>query len=213
MTTIILTLVGLCGLLLVTETLWRKKLLSAEVSRKITHISVGSVIAFWPHFISWGAIQILCLGMLVAIFISYHFKLFGSIHRVKRSTKGELLYPISIGVCALLQPAPWVFTVAILHLSIADGLAAIVGSKINGWTRYKIFGHQKSLVGTGVFFVASLTIISFSYIFLAQDDIVGVAPAMVLLIASMATVVENLSWYGLDNLTVPVAIVLALSVV
>ncbi len=213
MTTIILSIIGLSALLLLTEILWKKKYLSAEISRKIVHVSVGSVIAFWPHFISWQWIQLLCLGMLAGIAVSYQFKIFGSIHSVKRSTKGELIYPISIGICALLQPAPWIFTAAILHLSIADGLAAIIGSRINGRTQYKILGHKKSLIGTGVFFITSLVIIASCFAAFATEDIVGITPVTLLLIALAATFVENISWYGLDNFSVPITIVLLLSAV
>lgn len=213
MTTIILTLLGLTALLFATEILWKKKYLQAEVSRKIVHISVGTVIAFWPHFISWQAIQLLCLGMFVAIAISYKFRIFGSIHDVKRSTKGELIYPISIGLCALIEPAPWVFTAAVLHLSIADGVAAMVGTKLNGRTRYKLLGHEKSLVGTGVFFVLSLVIISSCFVVFGTEDLLGIAPVTLLLIALATTFVENISWYGLDNFSVPITVVLLLSLV
>lgn len=213
MTTIVLTLIGLGLLLLATESLWKLGYLRAEVSRKIVHVSVGSVIAFWPHFISWRAIQLLCLGMLFAIAISYKFKIFGSIHSVKRSTKGELIYPISIGLCAMLQPAAWIFTAAILHLSIADGIAAIVGTKINGRTRYKILGHEKSLIGSGVFFVISLIIITSCFAAFATEDLIGITPLTLLAIAGIATLVENISWYGLDNFSVPITVVLLLSAV
>lgn len=213
MTTIILSIIGLCGLLLVTESLWKSKYLKAETARKIVHVSVGSVIAFWPQFISWTAIQLLCLLMLIAISISYKFKIFGSIHNVKRSTKGELIYPISIGLCALLEPSPWIFTAAILHLSFADGLAAVIGSKAKGKTGYKLFGHQKSLIGSGVFFITSLVIISACFVFLASEDLLGITPLTILAIAAVATLVENISWYGLDNFTVPITIVLSLSLV
>lgn len=199
-------------LLLIVEILWRKKTLSAELSRKIIHIIVGSIIAFWPFFIEWRVIQLLSIILFVGITLSYKLHLFKSIHSVKRSTKGELLYPISIGICALMQPAPWIFTAAILHLSFADGLAAIVGSKTNGWTQYKIFGHKKSLVGSGVFFIVSLSIICASYAVLATDNIAGVSSVMLLLAAVGISVVENISWYGLDNLTVPISVIIFLSV-
>ncbi len=212
MTTIILTLLGIAGLIIFTESLWRAKRLNPEIARKLIHLSVGCVISIWPHFISYSAIQILSLMMLVGVFISYKFRIFGSIHGVKRSTRGELLYPISILACALLEPAPWIFTAAILHLAIADGLAAIVGSKVNGWSRYKILGHEKSLIGTGVFFLSSLIIISACYVYLDAEDLVGVAPLTIVGITSLATVVENVSWYGLDNLTVPISLVILLSI-
>lgn len=213
MTTIALTLFGIAALIFGSESLWRLKLLQPETARKIIHLSVGCVIAAWPHFISYQAIQLLSLVMLIGIYVSYKYKIFGSIHSVKRSTRGELLYPISIGICALLEPAPWIFTAAILHLAIADGLAAMVWTKVNGRTGYKILGHQKSLIGTGVFFITSLIIISVSFAGFATYDLAGVTPLTILAIAATATIVENISWYGLDNLTVPITVVLALSMV
>jgi phytol kinase len=213
MTTIILTILGIAGLILGTEILWRLKILKPEIARKIVHLSVGCVIAAWPYFINYQAIQWLSIFMFVGVYLSYKYKIFGSIHSVKRSTRGELLYPISIGLCAFIEPVPWIFTAAILHLAIADGLAAMVGTKINGRTSYKILGHQKSLVGTGVFFLTSLIIISGSFVSLANYDLLGITPLTILGIALLATVIENISWYGLDNLTVPLTIVLALSLV
>ncbi len=213
MTTIILSLLGISFLILASEILWQFKILQAEVARKIIHILVGCVISLWPHFISYDAIKLLSIALLIGIFLSRQFNIFSSIHAVKRSTVGEFVYPISIGLCAVLAPAPWIFTAAILHLSIADGLAAIIGTKTNGWTSYRVFGHKKSLIGSGVFFIVSLAIISVSYAVFTQQELIGIAPLAILAISGVATFVENISWYGLDNLTVPLTLVVALSLV
>lgn len=213
MTTIILSFLGIATLILFSEILWQFRLIKPEIARKIIHISVGCVIAIWPHFISYDAIKFISLLFLVGIFLSRELNLFSSIHSVKRSTIGELIYPVSIGLCAVIEPAPWVFTAAILHLALADGAAAIIGTKTNGWTQYKILGHKKSLIGTGVFFLISLLIISVSYTVFRTDHFISVSPVAILAVALIATFIENISWYGLDNLSVPIIIVVTLSLI
>ena len=191
-------------LLMVTEYLWRSKRLHIETSRKIVHIGTGVIIAFWPYFISWELIQLASLLLLAVVFISYRFKIFRSIHSIKRLTVGELLYPVGIGLCTLLEPAPWAFTIAILHLTLADGLAAVAGIKYGRRTMYNILSHKKSLVGSGVFFTTSLVILVTASWILPDSDLPEYY-GYFLLISLGLTVIENLSWYGLDDISVPLA--------
>lgn len=199
-------------LLVLTEFAWRKKYLSPEVARKIIHVIAGSIIAAWPFFMSWGTIQLLSLALLLVVIISQRFKIFGSIHSVRRSTKGEILYPLGIALCALFEPAPWIFAAAILHLAIADGLAALVGTTHWGKrTKYKLGLQTKSLAGTGAFFVSSLMIVTGSYVLLDSPELGGVSAMNLLMIAGLATFVENISWYGMDNVSVPLVVLFMLS--
>lgn len=212
MSAIVISMCLIFALLVITEFAWRKKSLRPEVARKIIHVIAGSIVAAWPFFMSWRTIQLLSLALLIVVVVSQRFRIFGSIHSVKRSTRGEILYPIGIGLCALFEPAPWIFTAAILHLAIADGLAAILGTtKWGKRTRYSLGLQTKSLVGTGAFFLASLMIISTSYILLDSPELGGVSAADLLLIAGLATFVENISWYGMDNVSVPLVVLFMLS--
>ncbi len=208
----LLALGGIGSLIIITEILWRKKMLAPEISRKLIHVIGGCLVAFWPQFMSFRTIQLLSLGLLLGIAISYRFGIFGSIHSVRRSTKGELIYPIGIGVCALLTNEPWIFTAAILHLAIADGLAAVIGTKWGRRTHYRFGPQRKSLIGTGAFFIVSLLIITISYSLLGTQHLT-IGTLSLLGIAGLATVVENISPYGLDNLTVPLTIALALHLI
>jgi phytol kinase len=208
------SLAAIFCLLLITEASWRKGYIKPEVSRKIIHAVAGTIIAFWPFYMSWLTIDLLSILLLFVVFVSHQFHIFGSIHNVKRSTKGELLYPLGIGLCALFSPPDWIFTAAILHLAWADGLAAVVGvSKWGRKTRYNLWAQPKSLLGSGVFFLASLLIITGSYVFLNHPGLDSITVPGLLAIAVLATLVENVSWYGLDNVTVPLAVLLALSAV
>ncbi len=211
MSKIIVALGGLLLLITVTEILWRRKLLAPETARKLIHVVGGVSVAFWPYFMSFRTVQLLSLGLLIGIFTSYRLRILGSIHSVRRSTRGELIYPIGIGACAFLAHEPWIFTAAVMHLAIADGLAAVLGTKWGKKTHYQFGPQHKSLVGTGVFFIVSLLIITISYGLLGGQQLIDVSTLSLLSIATLATIVENISPYGLDNLTVPLAVVLALT--
>lgn len=197
-------------LLLATEYAWRAKKLHVETSRKIVHIGTGVMIAFWPFFLSWTVIQLLAAGLLVAVLISYKFHIFKSIHSVKRITRGEILYPVGIGLCALLEPSPWVFTAAILHLALADGFAAIAGVHYGKNTGYTLLSHGKSLVGSLAFFVTSFLIFVSASVFIA-DTTAPVLYGWFLWSALVLTFVENISWYGLDDITVPISVIIILT--
>src|SRR3990167_8005707 len=155
----ILALFVLLILLLRSEYLYRKRTIHVEKTRKFTHITVGTFVAFWPFFLSFRAIQWISLFLLVAVLISKKLQLFRSIHAVERKSWGEALFAIGIGASALLTNNKWVFMAAILHLSIADGLAAIIGKKFGGKYSYKIAGHTKTLAGSTAFWLASVIIV------------------------------------------------------
>lgn len=206
---IVCTLIFL--MLLFSEFLWRKKIVSVEISRKMIHMGTGVLVAFLPFFVSWGEIQFLSTAFLAVILFSARFKVLKSIHSVKRVTKGEVLYAVGIGICAFLEPTAWIFTVAILHLALADALAAVIGTKWGRRTRYTLLSHGKSLLGSMVFFYVSMMI--FLGVILVQPE--ANLPSVYLLLVvlpTLLTMLENISWYGLDNVTVPVMAIVLLSV-
>ena len=192
------------------EYLYKKKYIGPEVSRKLIHMGTGVIVAFTPYLLEWHEIQILSIAFLAVIFTSSQFKIFRSIHSVKRFTKGEVLYAVGIGICAFLEPANWVFVAAILHLAIADALAAVVGIKWGKRTSYMILSHGKSMLGSLVFFYISMGIMFSAFLFVSPANL---PDAYLLLVVAPAilTVLENISWYGLDNVTIPVMVIVLLS--
>lgn len=205
---IILSLASIFLLLVVTEVLWRKNVLEPEMARKIIHIFVGAFIAFWPLYMSWTTIQLLSLALFVGVFLSYEFGVFGAIHHNPRRRAGELWFPVGIGVSALLTTQPWIFTAAVLHLALADGLAAAVGSKW-GWRHYRIGQHTRSLMGSLVFLVVSLGLSIFAFLVL-RSELPDTSLAVFAVVPFLATAVESISRHGLDNVLVPISVVFAL---
>jgi phytol kinase len=207
---IIVALSAILCLLILTELLWRTNKLEVETSRKVVHIGTGIIVASWPHYLNWTVIQLLSVALLVVIVVSYKLHIFQSIHAIERLTIGEVLYPVGIGICALLSPAPWVFTVAVLHLTLADGLAAIIGVKYGKKNRYMLISHGKSLAGSATFFTVSFLLLVVSS-FVIDDNALPHMYGLFMLSAFLLTLVENISWYGLDDVTVPVAVIAILT--
>jgi phytol kinase len=206
MLTILAVGVVFCVLLLA-EYLSRYKGVHSELTRKFVHILVGVFVAFWPFFLSWGTIKLLSAAFLIVIGLSIKFNIFQSIHAVKRNVNGEIFFALVIGLLAFIVTNKWMFAAAMLNLSIADGLAAIIGL---GWGEnngYKVLGHAKSLAGSLTFFFCSMAIMLLY---------VGFSPASadaftLLWLPLLATAAENLAVNGTDNLVIPLLVGLALT--
>jgi phytol kinase len=203
---VIITIIAIFLVLVFNEAWWRKHSVHNEFSRKFVHISVGCFVAFWPFYLSWRTIELLSLAFLFVVLLSQYFKIFKAINSVQRPTWGEILFALSVGLIALITHNKWIYMAALLQMALADGMAAIVGIRYGRKQNYSIFGHTKSLVGTLAFFVTSIIILlgfsHFSGINLEFRWIIGAS--------ILASLLENLSVQGLDNLLVPLMTTLLL---
>lgn len=194
-------------ILLYAEFLSRKKGIHAELSRKLVHILVGTFAAFWPFFLSWKQIQVLSIVFLVGMAVSVKLHLFRSIHSVERSAHGEMLAVAVILLLSFITTSDWVFAAAMLHLALADGFAAIVGVLWGDDNRYKVFGHTRSLAGSLTFFFISMIIMIFYVVYSGAQY----SSVTVLWLPVMATIAENLSIKGTDNIVIPLLVTLVLT--
>ena len=193
-------------LLLVNEWWWRGRV-HGEASRKFVHITVGSFVALWPLLLTWSQIEFLSIAFVVAVVVSRQFNLFKAIHSVQRPTWGELYFGAAVGLVAVSTHQPAIYAVALLHMSLADGFAAVIGEKYGRGSTYRIFGAKKSRIGTLAFLIVSLTILT---VFSIQQSVsLGI---WLPLIAVGATVLENIAVRGLDNIAIPLYVALLLSV-
>lgn len=184
-------------LLLLNEWWWRGRT-HGEASRKFVHLTVGSFVAFWPLFLTWQQIELLSLAFVIVVLLSRRFNIFKAIHSVQRPTWGEVYFGLAVGLVAFLTHSPVIYAIALLHMSLADGLAAIAGRHYGGRLRYRVFAAEKSRFGTLTFLVISLVLLAAYYI--SQPGELGV---WLPLIAAGATVLENVAVRGLDNLLIP----------
>jgi phytol kinase len=198
--TLILTVLAVLAVLVISEMWWRTHRTHNEFSRKFVHITVGSFAAFWPYFLSRQEILLLSAAFIVAVLLSLYLGIFKAIHAVERPTWGEVCFAGAVGVLALMTDDKAIYTAALLHMGLADGMAALVGTAWGKKTRYKVLGHTKSIVGSVAFLLVSLAIL------IGYATVEPVAPPAALLvgIAAVAAIMENIAVRGLDNLLVPV---------
>jgi phytol kinase len=203
---LLLAVIAVFIVLVASELLWRQQKIHSEFSRKFVHITVGSLVAFWPYFLSRKEILLLSAAFIAVVLISKKYNVFSSIHTVQRPTNGELYFAIMVGALALANVHPHIFTASLLVMSLSDGFAAVFGTRFGKGNSYKVFGAQKSVVGTFAFFVVTCTILA---VYSARTS--GTAIGFWVLPLSLATtLIENILKRGLDNLAVPVLITLAL---
>jgi phytol kinase len=207
MTILLQTVLIIFAIVALAEILWRAKLLESEYSRKLIHILVGTFAATWGFFLDDRQIILLACAMFTVVLVSRFLGLFSSIHSVKRKTWGELFFPLGIAGCAVLTDSPWIFAAALLHVSLADGLAALIGKRYITKHGYKIFKQQKTLVGTLVFFNASVVITLCAVLF--EPELQGNV-AVIMLVPLLATAAENIGIYGADDLLVPIVVTVML---
>src|SRR5581483_2132280 len=160
MLAVIACLAGLFVLLLVSDILAKHKLLRGEYHRKFFHITAGSFIAFWPWLISWKNIQLLSVLLLIVMLLGRWRNLWkynGFVHRV---TYGDIFLALAILASSLLTHNKIFFAVAILEVALADGLAAVTGISIGKHWEYKMFGYKKTIIGSMIFWIASVEILT-----------------------------------------------------
>jgi len=204
--TLVLTIVAIFLLLTVNEMWWRRHAVHSELSRKFIHVTVGSFVAFWPYFLSWHEIVGLSIAFLIVVALSKHFQIYQAIHSVTRPTWGEIFFAFAVGAITFITHDKAIYAAALLQMSLADGLAAIIGTRYGNPQKYLILGHTKSVLGTLTFITTSvLILLGFSHF-----SHTSLAAAWVLGIAALASLIENFSVRGLDNLMVPVVVALLL---
>lgn len=196
--------------LILSEIGWRRGYMTSEVGRKFVHITVGSFVAFWPFFLTWNQIRLLSLAFLIMVIFSKVFNVFSAIHSVQRPTYGEFFFALVVGLLTFITQSKAIYAAALLQMSVADGMAAIVGVEY-GLKRqrhlYHVFGHAKTWIGSLTFFLISAAIL-FGY----SADTMHLTWYGVIILAAATTAIENIGVMGLDNLLAPllVAVVLTL---
>lgn len=206
-------LFGIAVLLLTSELLGKYKILKGEYHRKFVHISAGTFIAFWPWLISWQAIQVIGLIMLVFMITNRYFGFLNYHGKVGRASYGDILLALAVTLCAFITTDKIFFMLAILQVSLADGIAAIAGTGFGKGWGYKVLGSKKTVIGSMVFWLVSVCV--FGAGLLPAHDIISLRAYyfILLLLPPLFTLMENVSVYGLDNILIPLLVVIILRAV
>jgi phytol kinase len=198
----VFTMLALLVVILVAEILQRRNYICGELSRKFIHIGNGLILALSTFILSVDQLKVVCGLLFIGILlVETKVNLIHSVDTVKRKSIGTYLYPLGIGLSLIFFESKVIFFVSVLVLSLADGLAALIGAKW-GKKRYKIFGGNKSYLGSLVFFIITLTIF-FTYVFMAEKYFNVSINSLGLLASILISINEAVFAYGLDNLTIP----------
>ena len=186
------------------------KVFDIAIVRKIVHIGVSNWWILAMTFFNKPIYPIIGAGSFIIInYISKRKHIFQVLESpVNKENLGTIYYPISLVILSILcfggYIAEYIGAIGILVLGYGDGLASIIGIK-KGKRHYKIFGSQKSFIGSITMFVVSFLI---TIIILSMYNPEGIIVAS-LSIAAIATLLEGLTPFGMDNLTVPLGSSLA----
>ena len=175
-------------ILLFLEYITRRNNFDKELTRRIAHILSGLFGAIMGSILEPPVFITFVLVFLVIISLSYGVKFFSSIHNVKRKTYGEIFLPLGILIAYLLANGSMTnYLASVLILAISDPLLGIIGD----------ISNKKLTYGSVVFFVSTLSVLLAIFKF---EQFVFVVS-----IALIVTLVERISSYGTDNLTIPLA--------
>jgi phytol kinase len=193
------------------------KWVSGERARKIIHIFVGVWGAWLPLWLGWRSIVVLGIMLMCGVFVVSKLKFIKSIRSVSRSTAGEYFFPLAMILLAIFFKNDIIFAAAMLQMGLADGLAAVIGTRYGKKTSFKVFGSKKTKHGTVTFFVVSTVILTLALWRLqpmaAFSDIISAAVTLILAssIATVLTIAELTGQKGLDNISVPLLTAITLS--
>jgi phytol kinase len=126
-----------------------------EWTRKLVHVGGGLSCLLFPFLVESRWIVLGLALVLTALFAgAARLGLLKSLHGVERRSRGAEYYPLAVFlVLVLAGERTWLYVAAVLVLAVADGFAALVGSRY-GVVRYGVEdGGRKSLEGSLVFFL------------------------------------------------------------
>ena len=193
------------GLVLLTAVLVKRSPFgSPEIVRKIVHIGTGNVIllAWWFQMPSWLGIGASIIFSGVTL-LSYWLPILPMINGVGRQSWGTFFYAVSIGILiAVFWPLghPQYAVIGILVMAWGDGMAALIGQRW-GNHPFTLWGNTKSWEGCGTMALVSFTAVS-GVLWISQGPL-GATWGVAVAIACLATVLELVSQFGIDNLTLP----------
>jgi phytol kinase len=213
MLTVFICLAAVLLLLVLNEFLYRRHILKGELKRKFVHILASCFMASWPWLLSWKAIQLIGVAMVIVLVLNRQLRILHYLGGLRERSYGDVFLALAVTVSALITDEKIFFAIAILHIALADGFAAVIGSIYGKNWRYKIFGQTKSVVGTMTFWVVSTVILGVGL--LAMNDMVSFSTytTALIIMPPILAVSENLAPFSLDNLVIPMVALFMLNVI
>jgi dolichol kinase len=209
-------LVAFALLLTFNEMIYRRLGLKGEITRKFAHFTATlSTITFPYLFNDHWYVLFLAVAFFILLFVSRHRTYLKSIHDIQRISVGSYLLPAAIYITFLLSHLlnnPFLFILPILVLAICDPIAGILGINLQQYNhRIRIFNHtlEKTWLGSSAFFI-SCFIISIIALYFNQEHLNINTFITAVTVALVSTLAELFSRKGVDNLLIPLSVLLVL---
>jgi dolichol kinase len=183
----------------------------AEVQRKGVHVVVGLFAMALPLLFAdrWPVILLVVLALAAMVLMRIPRGVLGragaAIHSVERRSFGDIWLALSIGFLFLRAEGSYVlYGLPLAIITLSDAAAALTGSAY-GRRRFAAAGGAKSWEGVVAFAMVGW-IVAMSMLLLFSDVPRENVILLGFIIATFGAMVEAVSWRGLDNLFVPLAI-------
>ena len=178
-----------------------------ELSRKIVHIGIGPVLPLAWLLDVPASIAVPCAVVVTLIaFINHRWNLLPAVEDVGRNSYGTVAYGFAICLLLLLFWAdnPSAACAGVLVMAFGDGLAGLIGRAVRSpdWT---ILDQRKSIVGTTTMAITTAVVL-LALVLITQSQL---TPLRLLVVCTLAVGLEQLSLWGIDNLTVPLGVALS----
>ena len=172
-----------------------------ELKRKIIHIGIGPLIPI-AKFLEINQNSALFFTGIISLLVltNYTFKIFPTIEDIERKSYGTLFYCLSLFILINLfwDKDPYSLITGFFIMAFGDGLAGLIGKTFDSKSWF-FLKQKKSLIGTLTMFLTSLIIVS-SLGYTQQNSL----NFNYLTIALIATLLEQVSFLGIDNFIVPI---------
>ena len=175
-----------------------------ELSRKIVHIGTGAVVPLaWFFEIPFVVALPVAAVITVVTTLNHQWRFIPAVEDVDRNSYGTIAYGIAITTLLLLfwPTRADAVSAGVLVMALGDGLAGLIGRNVDS-LKWVLFGQTKSTVGT----MTMAVVTSLVLIGLARWSGTDLPLSATLGMVAMATGLEQLSWRGLDNLSVPISV-------
>ncbi len=205
-------LLAYIGVIALMEYLHRYYGVKAEYTRKMAHASATiSSLLFLVAFDSYWYVFVLGIIFFIIFYFGRKYNILQSLESVGRKTSGTYILPMSVFLIFLISQklgSQLFFILPVLIVGISDPLAAYVGNAYSSQSNGVLFlgrRFNKTILGTTAFMISAL-MVSLAVLFVYEYT--GY-PLLFLSfgVAIVAAFVEMISEGGLDNITVPLAVI------
>lgn len=187
------------------EFLRRWRSYSSGFTRKVIHIGVGMLAWALPFLFNepWLFI-IACVAFMIINLLDWRYGFFASMSSSSRSNLGTVYFPLAAAVVTYVYwDTPPIMVAALMPLTWGDGLAPVIGRRY-GKHPFEIGSTLRSVEGSMGFFLAAFTATWLALWIIPGLPVITPGEALLpaLMVGTLTALVEAITIWGLDNLTV-----------